>query len=1642
MATEVEEFNINPEIIIQAFDVEKTLDDFSLKDIEEFYIEYGGVTDPLGQLASTIMDFFESIASSLESTITSVIYSIESSIKGAISGVESAIMSAISGVQSTIDGVISSIESVSSNIMSALDGVVNTITSTLESVVSQIETGFSSVTSTIESLFASIQQTIESIMTSITSTLESVVSQIETGFSSVTSTIESLFASIQQTIESIMTSITSTLESVVSQIETGFSSITSTIEDLFTSVQQTIESIMTSITSTLESIVSQIETGFSSVTTAIEDLFTSVQQTIESIMTSITSTLESIVSQIETGFSSVTTAIEDLFTSVQQTIESIMTSITSTLESIVSQIETGFSSIGDLFTSVQQTIESIMTSITSTIETSFSSITTTIDWIREQVNKIPELPSLVWSYIEPYIQPLIDTVKDIPSKMAEISKAFEGFINPLVGIGQFFEQIRQKFIDFVTNIPNYFKSIADFFSNIAKDPLGWFNENVVKPLADAFSGLGEWIWEHLPDWLKNAITTAQDWFSNAVDWITKGWNDFVDWVSKIPEHIQNLGNYIYENAIKPLQDWFNENVVKPLNEAIKPLSNAFDVIEDRIREFSEDPIGAISTFLQDVWNVVRETLSNIIGGMLTFLSNLANTILNVTKDIIENIFNTTTSFLSNFANTVISTFWKTLSGLIDASKSLWKQVGNFLSDIIKSVFESIYKNVAKPVEDAVIDLIKRITHGGERGQIVETFELLGVTMVTFIGSEYLARGLQITLRKLAGIFNEYEKSFTIRVRGRGEAKGEPVGVGAGASGGGGGGFEYIMRFNIGYPLRKIADEMQKYSDEYRRGIIYGMTIWASQPMMRLASATWRNILPVELPTLAELREITRRHMPVKEKFKQHLETMGRYLALYGYNDEVIAWLTTPITEEGWFVTIIDRFGNKRRVPISLLYELPTPSDIARMMIHDLFTVPGKPEVAFQSFKTIMSMKGYYEDIAKFYYLLHYKYPSMSDLWDFSCRTVAKQTWVAVKPTKEEDLGASKVYSPVQLQNMYGLTRFTGGEVANKLNKIIQDVLRHYAKWHDYAPFGWLDNWTADNLIYLDLMADIPMRIDARWMYKWKVPIPEEISNLTGSKYFDEKALFLIITSRGMHPRWIEPITIAECMNALAEERTYARTGVINAFKEGFMLLDGLSKTLSHLTDVEILGKKVPVRFLDGEVTLLTLRAKYDRALDILRDYFRDLLRGVTENIITFDVMVDSLNNEVKAIANTLKLQNLSLDLNYYKLYHPVAESLRKVRTVERIRYWYRYMLYRILYRFSEGYMSEEEFKKVIEEITANAKLTPEEEKVFTEIAWLMYDGFYKKTLADAILHKVRRGVIDPKKAKEELVKLGLTDDLAEALIEKSVKIYTLSISTLLSYAEYVDIPEEFVKRKLEWMGVPKDEMPIILQVFRIRPLKDERAKMIRSVIDAYINGYITKELLQENLENLGKSPREVQILTEYADFEKSQAEAKLGIDAILNRLRRGAITLDDARKELKNYVVDEALIDAMIEKYVRTSVWSPDKLVSMAEYVPIDLQKLVEKAKMFGYPEDEVNLYPAYTLARNLNEEIGRVITELVYLYVYDVIDENTLSEEIDKVRTLDGKVKDYGVDWIVIDDNEKELIIKRAKFRKMREQAEEQAES
>ena len=1732
----VEEFQPDDKLLVSVFGKIVTLEDLTLEIVieDDLLVEAGGWTDPLGQLASTVMDFIEDVGNYIINSIKTTLNSISYSLRSAIDGLASSIQSAIGNLQYSIQSVLSGVQSAIQNVQNAISGIVSTIQSSLQSIASNIQASISNVVSVVQNVISTMQSGFSSIINQISG----IVNAVQSALANVTSVIQNVITTVQSGFQNVI----NVIQGIVGNIQNIFQNVVSQIQNIYGMIQNAFQNV----TQTISGIINTMQQGLQNILTSIQSFFQNIQTTIQNIMQGVTSTLQNIASTITTGLQNIITNIREVLGGIQNTLQSMFQNVTQTIQNVISGVQGAIQNVAEFVRNIPNIIQSAFQNITSTIQGIVSGIQSVMqnimniirgipetiskvvkpigEAIKDIVIKIPEIPSKVYEFLKPIIEPIIDKIRDIPERMKEIASAFQGFVNPLVGISQFFEQIRNSVLDFLTKIPEYLGTIVQFFVDISKDPEGWFRKNIVQPLTELFSNIGEQIWEAIPDNIKLLF----------------------------------------------------ENVQKSLQSIGETLLNVASKIRDSVVNFIKDPIGSIKGFLQLIVSGFKSLVGALWDNLMGFSSWISEKFMGFATGIYDVLVKPVVNVFSNVAEKVFDLLHAPFEKVVTTLRDKFRQVKEPITNIITSLLSPLVENLGKTMESIVVKTLSKEKHS----QVYEVITLLGGLAVGLVGSQYIFRAINLGLHYIASYFDRFQirvqTGWKVKFKGEQRARFIPLGVGIGGSVGEGGEIEYKIpiysTLNLGATLRHLASEFKQYPDEFGRALLYGWAIWLSQPYSRLANYLFRDMLPIELPSLSELRDITRRHMPLEDKFKENLEKMRRYLALYGYNSDIVSWLTTPITEEGWYVPILDRFGKQRKIPISLLYELPTPSDFVRMMLHDIIIHP-------DYFVDVMQMKGYTEDTTMMYYLLHFRYPTLEKLWEFYCRARADMLWIDEKAlpevvTKEER----------EIIEKYGL-----GEVPvhpAKLNcmnkpdiqaKILQ-AIRQYAKWWDYAFFNWFTKegikFPSDRLIMLDLMADIPQRIDARWMYKWGI--------------IDDRQLWRIVTARGMHPKWVDTITVAECMNALQEERTFARTGVINVFKEGFTDLSGLEKTLSHLTDVEILGKKYPVKFLKGEVKLLSLRAKYDRVIDIMRDYFRNQLRAVSEHIISYDEMIKNLKDEIKLIATSLNLTNLKIDEEYFKPYKHVAETYKTIRTIDRIRYWTRYMLYRLLQRFSEGFMSKEEFENIINDIVRRGKLTKEEHEYFTIIAQFMYEGFYKRALADGVLRKLSRGIISEEEAKQRLMELGLTSEVAEALIEKYAKTYTLSISTLLSYAdevlipeellkkkmelmgvpedereiilqvfkirpikdeiskvirrlidsyiegymeedalikelrklgkrdeeiqlivtfariekaleiyklridailnkvkrgaitieqaktelskfikdkeiiealieksvriyslsvsqlisyaEYVDIPEEFIKKKLEILGVPEDEVPIILQVFKIRPIKDERAKMIRSVIDAYIDGFIDKETFKKNLQNLGKSQREIQILEEFADFEKSQARAKLFIDATLNKLRRGAITIEQAKRELEKVIVDKPLIDAIIEKYVRTSVWTPDKLVSMAEYIPIDIQDLVNKAKMFGYPEEEVKKYPAYVLARNLNEEIGRVVNELVYLYIYDVIDEETLRREIDKVRTLNGEVKKYGVDWIVIDDLEKELIIQRAKLRKMREEARKQA--
>jgi len=265
-----------------------------------------------------------------------------------------------------------------------------------------------------------------------------------------------------------------------------------------------------------------------------------------------------------------------------------------------------------------------------------------------------------------------------------------------------------------------------------------------------------------------------------------------------------------------------------------------------------------------------------------------------------------------------------------------------------------------------------------------------------------------------------------------------------------------------------------------------------------------------------------------------------------------------------------------------------------------------------------------------------------------------------------------------------------------------------------------------------------------------------------------------------------------------------------------------------------------------------------------------------------------LKDAIEELAMGLGIK-IKFDEEYYKMYQPIAETLKGVYTVRRIRYWLRYMLRNILSRFQSGYISKTEIEQMVKEIAEFANMTDEEVKALVEVGEMMLAVFNREMIARGILRKLSRGIITVDEAKKKLKELGLDDDVIDAMIEYNAKTYTLTLSQLISYMEYVPVKSETLKRKIEMMGVPPDEAKLIPAYAIARELSSEVGRYVTELITDYANGLLTKEQLRKELNDAatlwGKardlgvewvilSPQEREILIKLAEKRRERELAK------------------------------------------------------------------------------------------------------------------------------------------------------------------------
>ncbi|RLI87531.1 MAG: hypothetical protein DRP01_01610 [Archaeoglobales archaeon] len=1326
----------------------------------------------------------------------------------------------------------------------------------------------------------------------------------------------------------------------IGQLKDWFADILSSIASwiisgIETFIETAIKPILNTINSTITNIWSEVQKIAPVVLDPIYDAIKWVSEQFEGLKDLASSLLDS----LNSVFDSLSKLAQGLIDNLQALGESLNNVIQKAISSISDYITNIGEAISGVFSSLESLTEKLGKSLTDMIQKGISGIESLISNVTDFLSTIPD------SIIEA-IQPIINLITTIPdtiingitqifttlqSLMEPITETFrgwlesipqitEGIVTAIMGISQIGETIT-GFIQYLVNLKEEAPAI---YSNIIEK--AW--ATTIQPLFDSIN--------------EGIIKPFQEGLKEIIDNVTKGFNSLAQTTQGFVNAIMNFPTWFPE--------WFNEYITTPLTslpsiwmspqifaEIRVNLKSIFNIFWGEIKTLSEALVSGLQNLLKFFW----DSLQNIQKGVANIISEITKEFWDSTIQVMEKSGKAIQPLAEHY--------------LKPLPESIASQTHEFLIQKYEEILKA--EQMATP-EYFKIDYVKKAITTG-------SIYAMTVSWIPFYAQIPL-RMAQWVMRGVARSIGELGWKHKISLK--------PLGIGYET--------EIDISKIIGASLYTFATNIGRWMDELGRGMIYGYAIWLTRPIGRLINYWLRNVLPIIAPRDDEIIEFLRRNMAyiiqkdpttgvireVKptERYKEILKIAKFFLSIYGHSDVTLDWFF-KYTPDMW-IKVKDRFGTFRNIPLSLVHKLPTSSELCRMMVRDLF-------YSLEDFTKAIQTQGMIPDIAYLYYLLHFRYASPERLWSFISRGISGMLWVSISDSERRAL--EKV-----AQTIGAFTPIAPIELNFKYSKLF-DALKTYMKWHDYARFSWIKGFTSDNLIVIDTLADIPTKIDQRWMTRWGLynilsergvkitsPVSAFREKLIEPSASSEIKLDLSLFSRtlqatGLHPDWVPLTAVAETINTLVDERTLLRTGFINLFKEGFWNINALEKLLAGFITASFKVSyfdtsenkwvtgwvNYPVMYLPPERKLLELRALMDRALDILRDTVRDLSRGYSEFIIqNYEEFKEKLTGIIEKIneffakdyekITGVKLPDelkLAFVEEYYSAYINSLNIWRDIYTIRRVRYWTQRWLGYVMYRVTTGVVKREDVEALADYVGEKAKLTDYEKEFI-------------------------KGVLD-------------------RMVNIAIREYIPTPTQLATLSEYLVIKEDLIDKALTERLVPDEWKPIWKQYIEIRPIADDIKSLLTTYRRALIYIKIPEDIeskIKEYMEMINFTDKEMEILKLRVELEEMILQA---------------------RQSMREYIP------------------TPSMLATISEYIPKAREYFDDVVKAKRIPEKWQPIWAEYIDLRPIMDEVKKMISRAEDLYVYFIITE-------DDYKKILNQLKNFGYT-----DKELELMLTSSRY-------------
>jgi len=1526
-----------------------------------------GLTDPIGQ----IRDFFRGLLSWLWDKISSAIADVLAKtlaklgdiapqiaakiaeaitiISGAISAAITSITGAISTGLFQISAGITALSTSMVNLGTAISGAITMIGTSLATQISNVALSIStsilsiatSLSGAIAMVGTSISQTILNIATSISASIAMVSTSISLAITQVATSIAGSIAMLGASLSTAIVQVTGAIAAGIANIGGAIAqsvnlisgAIAQGIVSISTAIAYASGTILTALAAGVALLqgrldyavaimqdffpqfVSSLKAGYIEISGAIRDMTAEMGRTITNVMRE---TVQTIANNIITMANAIVTSLNNVVDAIVSASSKITETLLENFTSFMTVLIDAYNRLSDaLNQSLKNFIDTLSSSLDKLTDAIIESHKKTIDAIIDASDKTrdfitqtsKDLTDTILRNLDETMKALMDALEDWKRLMSEIESTFQGFVNSILQLPERLDPTMKKHAQYTWDEywARFYRETSEDLRTVFKEIPKFFMAASISPFEVVINSL---LGKHAPVSMMAVGITPSGYFFKVPD---------LERVANTPLFLVSLGGFVY-GLINHLYGSFGVDLPNALNKLTAASSPG--VLESIINAF-RGGLEWLAAQITNLGKMIADAIRGAIAGFMGMVSEAFNSFIGAVTGV---------DFKGWYNKIGSPEYTKVLEAMpwpdwLKPAKSI---IAAPIAMIMESFRQLGTQLFSYYLEDTFAALGLKTPQYLAKTRLNQQFSMSLFYVMHYaalpIFAGILARAISRIAVALGSVLYNADLPLHINL--------SPLGIGVET--------EINLGKVIGGAISHFGRMVKEHVDNFSNALVYGIGIWCTQPLAKMLNLWLRDSLPITLPTPDDLLELARRSLPYKiapgaatkvlvTSHEDVMDVVNFSMAVQGYPSYIVDLLFAK--EEDYNITVKDRFGTDRIIPLSLMYNLPSTSDVARMVVRDILVEPAEMEKLFMA-------RGMNKDIAMLYYLLHFRYPPPERLWTFVTRGISGLLWYSPSQTELQEAEAEAktigAYSPVSAASL----NYKGAELFGALLK--------YMKWHDYARFSYIKDFTSDNQIVIDTLADIPTKIDQRWMVRFGLyeymaergisitsPSKDFISKLVepvsrGQISLDLANFCRTLQATGLHPYYVPITAVAETINAITDERTLLRTGILNLYKEGFISLDGVDAlfkgvitTAFKVAYYDISNNQwmtgyinVPLRYLPMESKLMQLRAIMDRCLDVLRDIQRDMLTAYQEYIITdydefkkrFEPIIASINaifvDEYKKVVGTEPPQNMQLSLmeSYYKAYVSALSVWRDVHVYRRIRAWTMRWIGWLMYRIAYGVLRPEELDKLVDYIAKASKMTDLEKQYIKTVMQLM-DGLAKRE-------------------------------------------YIPTPAQLATMAEYVKLPDEVIRQVFEARGIPEEFQRIWLSYISVRPIADD----IKAVISAYRRALVYTTVPE--------------------DLER----------AVKSAMRRINFTAEE-----EGYLDLRAKLEELVLAS-RELVPTPSQIATLAEVCPVPMELVAKAFEMRRISKEWRDIWVKYIQVRPIADDVRSLIA--AYMRALEYSDE------------------------------------------------------